>query len=238
MNKMEDLRVKIYADGADKPGMLEMYAKPYIKGLTTNPTLMKKAGISDYRAFCREILEHLKDKPVSIEVLSDDFVEMERQAFEISSWGCNVYVKIPVSNTKRETSYALVRKLGIEKVKMNVTAITTLNQVREVAAALNPSVPSCVSVFAGRIADTGLDPVPMMAAAVELLRDAPAAELVWASPRELLNIFQADSVGCHIITVTNDILRKLSLIGYDLGDYSLDTVRMFYNDAVSAGFRL
>jgi len=215
-----------------------MHAKPYIKGLTTNPTLMKKAGITDYRAFCKDILTHIKDKPLSFEVFSDDFSDMERQAMEIASWGDNVYVKIPVTNTKQANCYALVKKLGQQKVKLNVTAIMTLTQVRDVAAALNPNVPSYVSVFAGRIADTGRDPVPLMAAAVEILKIAPAAELIWASPRELLNIFQADEVGCQVITVTNDILKKLSLVEYDLDTYSLDTVKMFYTDAVSAGFSL
>jgi transaldolase len=238
MKKVEDLKVQIFADGADKAGMLEMYAKPFVKGLTTNPTLMKKAGITDYRAFCKDILTHIKDKPLSFEVFSDDFAEMERQAMEIASWGSNVYVKIPVTNTKQETCYALVKKLGQQQVKMNVTAIMTLTQVRDVVAALNPTVPSYVSVFAGRIADTGLDPVPLMAAAVEMLKVAPASELIWASPRELLNIFQADDIGCQVITVTNDIIKKLALVGYDLDTYSLDTVKMFYNDAVAAGFKL
>lgn len=238
MKKVEDLKVQIFADGADKAGMLEMCAKPFIKGLTTNPTLMKKVGITDYRAFCKDILTSIKDKPLSFEVFSDDFAEMERQAMEIASWGDNVYVKIPVTNTKQETCYALVKKLGGQKVKMNVTAIMTLTQVRDVVAALNPTVPSYVSVFAGRIADTGCDPLPMMAAAVEMLKVAPAAELIWASPRELLNIFQADDIGCQVITVSNDILKKLSLVGYDLETYSLDTVKMFYNDAVAAGFKL
>ncbi len=238
MKKVEDLKVQIFADGADKEGMLEMYAKPYIKGLTTNPTLMKKAGITDYRAFCKDILTHIKDKPLSFEVFSDDFIEMERQAMEIASWGANVYVKIPVTNTKQESCYALVKKLGQQKVKMNVTAIMTMAQVRDVVAALNPNVPSYVSVFAGRIADTGRDPVPIMAAAVEMLKVTPAAELIWASPRELLNIFQADEVGCQVITVTNDILKKLTLVNYDLNNYSLDTVKMFYTDALSACFKL
>jgi transaldolase len=238
MKKVEDLKVQIFADGAEKAGMLEMYGKPYIKGLTTNPTLMKKAGITDYRAFCKDILSHIKDKPLSFEVFSDDFVEMERQAMEIAGWGENVYVKIPVTNTKNETCYGLVKKLGASKVKMNVTAIMTMTQVRDVVAVLNPNVPSYVSVFAGRIADTGRDPLPMMAAAVEMLKVAPAAELIWASPRELLNIFQADDVGCQVITVTNDILKKLSLVGYNLDTYSLDTVKMFYNDALAAGFEL
>jgi len=238
MKKVEDLKVKIFADGADKAGMLEMYAKPFVKGLTTNPTLMKKAGITDYRAFCKDILTSIKDKPLSFEVFSDDFAEMERQAMEIASWGENVYVKIPVTNTKQETCYALVKKLAEQKVKLNVTALMTLEQVRDVVASLNPNIPSYVSVFAGRVADTGVDPVPVMAKAVEMLKVAPAAELIWASPRELLNIFQADEIGCQVITVTNDILKKLSLVGYDLDEYSLDTVKMFYADAVAAGFRL
>ena len=238
MKKIEDLKVQIFADGADKDGMLEMYAKPFVKGLTTNPTLMKKVGITDYRAFCKDILTHIKDKPLSFEVFSDDFSEMERQAMEIASWGANVYVKIPVTNTKKETCYALVKKLGEKKVKMNITALMTLEQVRDVVASLNPVIPSYVSVFAGRIADTGRDPVPLMAAAVEMLKVAPASELIWASPRELLNIFQADEIGCQVITVTNDILKKLSLVGYDLNEYSLDTVKMFYNDAIAAGFKL
>lgn len=238
MKKVEDLTVKIFADGADKAGMLEMYAKPFIKGLTTNPTLMKKAGIVDYRAFCKDILASIKDKPLSFEVFSDDFAEMERQAMEIASWGDNVYVKIPITNTNQEPCYDLVKKLAAQKVKMNVTAIMTLAQVRDVVASLNPNVPSYVSVFAGRIADTGRDPVPLMAAAVEMLKVAPASELIWASPRELLNIFQADEIGCQVITVTNDILKKLSLVGFDLDVYSLDTVKMFYNDAVAAGYKL
>lgn len=238
MKRIEDLKVQIFADGADKTGMLEMHGKSYIKGLTTNPTLMKKVGITDYRAFCKDILTYIRDKPLSFEVFSDDFAEMERQAMEIASWGENVYVKIPVTNTKQETCYSLVKKLGTQNVKMNVTAIMTLAQVRDVVAALNPMVPSYVSVFAGRIADTGRDPVPMMAAAVEMLKVAPSAELIWASPRELLNIFQADDVGCQVITVTNDILKKLSFVGYELDTYSLDTVKMFYNDAVAAGFKL
>ncbi len=238
MKKIEDMKIKIFADGADKTGMLEMHAKPYIKGLTTNPTLMKKAGITDYRAFCKDILTSINDKPISFEVFSDDCAEMERQAMEIASWGDNVYVKIPVTNTQRQTCYALVKRLAARKVKLNVTAIMTLAQVRDVVAALDPNVASYVSVFAGRIADTGRDPVPLMAAAVEQLKVAPAAELIWASPRELLNIVQAEQIGCQVITVTNDILKKLSLVGYDLDEYSLDTVKMFYNDASEAGFQL
>jgi len=238
MKAIHDLRVKIFADGADKAGMLEMYAKPYIKGLTTNPTLMRKAGIADYRAFCRDILSVIRDKPLSFEVFSDDFADMERQAMEIASWGDNVYVKIPVTNTRHESACPLVCRLAKRRVKLNVTALMTLQQVRDVAACLHPTVPSYVSVFAGRIADTGRDPVPMMAAAVELLRMVPAAELIWASPRELLNVFQADEIGCHVITVTNDILKKLSLVGFDLDDYSLDTVKMFRKDALEAAFEL
>ena len=238
MKKLDELKVKIFADGADKAEMMEMYSKPFIKGLTTNPTLMKKAGITDYRVFCKDILTSISDKPLSFEVFSDDFSEMQRQALEIASWGENVYVKIPITNTKHEACYDLVKRLAAEKVKLNVTALMTLDQVRNVVASLDPNVPSYVSVFAGRIADTGRDPLPMIAKAVDLLKAAPASELIWASPRELLNIFQADDIGCHVITVTNDILKKISLVGYDLDQYSLDTVKMFYKDSVDAGFSL
>ena len=238
MNKVESLSVKIFADGADKKDMLSMYEKPFIKGLTTNPTLMKKAGITDYREFCKDILTTVDNKPISFEVFSDDFREMERQALEISAWGSNVYVKIPVTNTRGETCYELVKKLAKQQVKINVTAIMTASQIENVVDALEPAVPSYVSVFAGRIADTGVDPVPLMKAAVTTLKTCPAAELIWASPRELLNIFQADEIGCQVITVTNDILKKLELVGYDLNEYSLDTVKMFYKDAVTAGYRL
>lgn len=238
MKKVEDLKVKIFADGAEKAGMLEMAAKPHIKGLTTNPTLMKKAGITDYKAFCKDILTEIKTKPLSFEVFTDEFDDMERQAMEIASWGDNVYVKIPVTNTQGQVCYELVKKLAQKKVKMNITAIMTLAQVRDVVASLDPNIPSYVSVFAGRIADTGVDPVPLMAAAVEMLKPAPAAELIWASPRELLNIFQADAIGCQVITVTNDVLKKLELVGYNLDQYSLDTVKMFYNDALAAGFKI
>lgn len=238
MKAITDLRVKIFADGADKAGMIEMAAKPFIKGLTTNPTLMRKAGITDYKAFALDVLKDIPDKPISFEVFSDDFEEMERQAIQIAGWADNVYVKIPVTNTKQEPAYALLQRLSKRRIKLNVTAIMTLNQVREVAASLDPTVPSYVSVFAGRIADTGRDPVPHMAVAVELLKEMPQAELIWASPRELLNIFQADSIGCHIITVTNDVLKKLELVGKDLDDYSLGTVKMFYNDAISAGYAI
>ncbi len=238
MKKVEDLKVKIFADGADKTAMLEIYQKPFIKGLTTNPTLMNKAGIRDYRAFCKDILIFIKDKPLSFEVFSDDFKEMERQALEIASWGDNVYVKIPITNTKSETCYALVRKLAKEKVKLNVTALMTLDQVSNVVESLDISVPSYISIFAGRVADTGRDPLPLMIEALNRIKVNPLSELIWASPRELLNIFQADDIGCHVITVTSDILKKLSLVGYDLDKYSLDTVKMFYNDAIVAGFKL
>lgn len=238
MKAINELTVKLFADGADKEGILEMYAKPYIKGFTTNPTLMRKAGISDYRAFAKEILQTIRDHPISFEVFSDEFPAMERQAREIATWGDNVFVKIPVTNTRREPSYDLVRRLSHSGIKLNVTALMTLSQVREVAECVRGGAPCSISVFAGRIADTGRDPVPLMAAAVELLGSAPNAELIWASPRELLNIFQADAIGCHIITVTNDVLKKIPLVGKDLSDYSLDTVKMFYDDAQHAGYTL
>lgn len=235
---LTDLRTKIYADGADLPGMLAMYREPHIQGFTTNPTLMRKAGVTDYRAFAREVLAAIPDRPISFEVFSDEFVEMERQAREIAGWGDHVYVKIPVTNTRREPAYDLVHRLSHAGVKLNVTALMTLEQVRAVVDALSGGAPSNVSVFAGRIADTGRDPVPHMKAALEIVRVAPHAELIWASPRELLNVFQAHEMGCHIITVTTDILRKLSLVGKDLADYSLETVRMFHDDAKAAGYRL
>jgi transaldolase len=232
------LRIKIFADGADRAGMLEMAGKPSIAGLTTNPTLMRKAGVADYRAFAKAILGVIKDKPISFEVFCDDFSEMERQAREIAAWGNNVYVKIPVTNCQGESASALIRRLAKAGVKQNVTALMTLAQVRDVSAALADGPASYISVFAGRIADTGRDPVPLMSAAVELMRPHPTQELIWASPRELLNIFQADAIGCHIITVTNDVLKKLDTVGKDLSEYSLDTVKMFYNDAKAAGFTL
>jgi len=238
LKTVDQLSIKIFADGADRQAMLEMYSQPHIQGLTTNPTLMKKAGIADYRDFCRDILQHIKEKPISFEVFSDDFQEMERQAMEIASWGENVYVKIPVTNTQRQPSYELVGTLAARGVKVNVTAIMTLPQVQHVAQALNPKVPSYVSVFAGRIADTGRDPVPIMKQSLTLLRGLPLSELIWASPRELLNIFQADDIGCHVITVTTDILKKLKMVGYNLDEYSLDTVKMFYADATAAGYKL
>jgi transaldolase len=236
MTSIDALSVKIFADGANVPEMIEMYDQPYIKGFTTNPTLMRKAGIANYPAFARQILHAIPDKPISFEVFSDEFAEMERQAREIAGWGENVYVKIPVTNTRRESACDLVRRLSHSGVKVNVTALLSLGQVRDVAAAVAGGAPAYVSVFAGRVADTGYDPVPLMTAAVEMLRIAPNAELIWASPRELLNIFQANAIGCHIITVTSDILKKLSLVGRDLEDYSLDTIKMFHNDAEQAGF--
>lgn len=238
MSKVAELRVKIFADGADKAGMLEMYNNPLIKGFTTNPTLMRKAGINDYKVFAQDIVKAISDRPISLEVFSDEFDEMERQALEISSWGDNINIKIPVMNTRRQTSYDLVRRLSKAGVKLNVTAMMTLEQVREVSAALADAPHAYVSVFAGRIADTGRDPVPLMAAAVELLRPYPKLELIWASPRELLNIFQADAIGCHVITVTNDVLKKLNIVGKDLDDFSLDTVKMFHSDAQKAGYQL
>jgi transaldolase len=236
--KLVDLNTKIFADGAELDGMLAMYREPHIKGFTTNPTLMRKAGITDYRAFAKQVLAAIPDRPISFEVFSDEFIDMERQAREIATWGEHVYVKIPVTNTKRQPAYDLVHRLSHAGVKVNVTAIMGLDQVRDVVAALKGGAPSNVSVFAGRIADTGRDPVPHMAAAIEILKLEPKAELIWASPRELLNVFQAHAIGCHIITVTNDILKKLSLVGKSLDDYSLDTVKMFYDDAAKAGFSL
>jgi len=236
MSSAADLKVKIFADGADKAGMFEMYRNPLIKGFTTNPTLMRKAGVGNYACFAKEVLSGIPDRPISFEVFSDDFADMERQAMEIASWGDNVYVKIPVTDTKRNSACELIGRLSKSGVKLNVTAMMTLDQVRQVAEQLQ--APSCISVFAGRIADTGRDPIPIMREAVQILADAPHIELIWASPRELLNIFQADAVGCHIITATNDILKKLSLVGMDLDDYSLDTVKMFFNDGQQAGYEL
>jgi len=238
MIAIDKLNVRLFADGADRVGMLEMYEKPYIRGFTTNPTLMKKAGISDYEGFAHEILQEIPDRPISFEVFADDFDEMERQALKIRTWGENVYVKIPVSNTRQQMSYGLIERLSGAGVHLNITAILTLEQVREVAAAVQNGPASVVSVFAGRIADTGLDPVPVMSEALKILEVAPQAELLWASPREALNIYQADAIGCHIITATNDILRKLSLSGKDLAEYSLETVQMFYDDANRAGYTL
>jgi transaldolase len=238
MKTLSDLKVAIFADGAERAGMLEMYAKPYIKGFTTNPTLMRKAGVNDYESFANDILQEIPDRPISFEVFADDFAEMARQARKIATWGENVRVKIPITNTRRESAVPLCERLTREGIPLNVTALFTLEQVQAVVDAVTGGAPTYVSVFAGRIADTGRDPVPMMAEAVRRLAEAPNAQLIWASPRELLNIFQADAIGCHIITVTNDILKKLSLVGKDLDDYSLETVEMFYNDGRAAGFML
>ena len=236
MKRPQDLKIKIFADGADLAGILEMYRDPLIQGFTTNPTLMRKAGIGDYEAFAKELLGKVSDRPVSLEVFADDFGEMERQALKIASWGANVNVKIPISNTKGDSAAPLIARLSKSGVTLNVTAIMTLEQVKAVADALAPETPAIVSVFAGRVADTGVDPVPHMAECLRILQDRPKAELLWASPRELLNVFQADAVGCHIITATNDILKKLSLVGKDLTEYSRETVAMFRTDAVAAGY--
>ncbi len=237
-SRLDELRIKLFADGAEKEGILEMYQNPLIKGFTTNPTLMRKAGIADYRAFALDILSYVKDRPISFEVFSDDLSEMKRQAMLIASWGENVYVKVPVTNTRSVFTGHILHELSAGGVKLNVTALMTLTQVKNVSEALSPETPAIISVFAGRIADTGYDPVPLMAAAVEMIRPFPKQELLWASPRELLNVFQADAIGCHIITATNDILKKLDLVGKDLTEFSLDTVKMFYGDAADAGYTL
>jgi transaldolase len=238
MKSVSDLKVKIFGDGADIAGILELSRKSYIKGFTTNPTLMRKAGIPDYAAFAAQVLQHITDRPVSFEVLADDAESMERQARHVATWGKNVYVKIPVTNTSRIPMYDLIHRLSREGIQINVTAILTLEQVREVATALRGGAPSNVSVFAGRVADTGRDPVPLMKQCVEILSKNEHCELIWASPRELLNIFQADEIGCDIITVTNDILKKLDLVGKSLEDFSLETVKMFYEDGLKSGYTL
>jgi transaldolase len=236
---LEKLPIKIFADGADLDGIKELYQKPFIHGLTTNPTLMRKVGISDYEVFARSVLEHVTDNPISFEVFSDEFPEMRRQALKIRDWQDNVYVKIPITNTRAESALPLIADLVEEGVKVNVTAILTLKQVEGVAGVLKKEVPSVVSVFAGRIADTGVDPLPAMRESLTLLRGLPSSELLWASVREVLNIFQAAALGCHIVTVPHDILAKaIKLGGTDLTELSLDTVRMFYQDAVAAGFRI
>ena len=234
---LQQLQVQIFADGADLAGALELYQNPLIHGFTTNPTLMRAAGVMDYELFARALLRAIPDRPISFEVIADEFEAMECQAMEIASWGGQVNVKIPVTNTRGESSVRLIRRLARAQVRLNVTALLTLDQVREVAESLG-DVSSYVSVFAGRIADTGRDPVPIMAEAVRILEPYPRLQLIWASPRELLNIFQADAIGCHVITVTHDVLRKLALVGKNLDEYSLATVRMFYDDAQKAGLRL
>ena len=239
MKSLADLKIQLYADGADKAGILDLYAKPYIKGLTTNPSLMKKAGIKDYLAFAQDILQTVTAKPISLEVFTDDFPEMKRQALKITALGKNVYTKIPITNSRGESSLPLIKELAQQGVKLNITALLTLSQVAVVANVLNPAVPSVVSVFAGRIADTGVDPVPLMRACGALLEGHPKAELLWASTREVLNIFQAEESGCAIITVPHDILGKAAkMLGLDLTAVSLDTVKMFAKDAAEAGYKL
>jgi transaldolase len=238
MQAASRLRVKIFADGADLSGIKAMYQQPWIAGFTTNPTLMRKAGVADYKAFALDVLRAVPDRPVSFEVFADEFAEMEEQALEIASWGSNVNVKIPVTNTRREFAGPLIRRLSKHGVALNITAVFTSQQVQAIAENLSPDVPAIVSVFAGRIADTGADPIPLMQENLRILKARPKAELLWASPRELLNVVQADQIGCHIITVTHDLLGKLSLLGKDLGDYSLETVKMFYKDATAANFAI
>ena len=238
MREIENLKVKIFCDGADKKEMLDMNNKNFIKGFTTNPSLMKKTKIKNYQAFAKDILSIIKEKPISFEVFSDDFSDMERQAMEITSWADNVYVKIPITNTKKESSKELIHRLAEKKVKLNITAIMTLDQVKTVLSVLNNKVPSIISVFAGRIADTGKDPIPLMKECLKEMKINSKSELLWASSRELLNVIQADQIGCHIITVTKDIIKKLQFISYDLEEYSLDTVKIFHKDAVDAGFKI
>jgi transaldolase len=235
---LPELRVKIFADGADEKSIAELAKNPLVKGFTTNPTLMRAAGITDYEAFARRVLDQIGDMPISFEVFADEFSEMERQARQIASWGGSIYVKIPVSNTRGESAAALIGRLSRDGVRLNVTALPTLEQVDTVSGALDDRTPSIISVFAGRIADTGVDPVPIMEEALAIMRPHPRQELIWASPREILNIIQADRIGCHIITVTPDILKKTSVIGRDLAGYSLDTVKMFFKDAQAAGYKL
>lgn len=229
---------KIFADGADIAGMLEMNADPMISGLTTNPTLMKKAGISDYEAFAKEVLASVTEKPISFEVFSDDFNDMGRQALKIASWGQNVYVKIPITNTKGESAAPLVKQLSENGVKTNVTAMMTLEQTDHILPCLASSPAAYISIFAGRIADAGTDPLPIMTSAMKLLKAFPQVELIWASPREVFNLAQANSIGCHVITMTNDLIKKIPTFGKDLSEFSLDTVKMFYKDASAAGFSL
>ena len=238
MNTIDALKIRIFADGAEMAGILDLAKKPWIKGFTTNPTLMNKAGITDYKAFALEVLKVINDRPISFEVFSDEFAQMEAQALQIASWGPNVNVKIPVTNTRREFAGPLISRLSRAGVALNITAIMTVDQVQRVMDALEGDAPAFVSVFAGRIADTGRDPLPIMEDSLRRLKARPNTDLIWASPRELLNIMQADAMGCDIITVTNDILKKLSQVGKDLDNFSLETVQMFRDDAVKAGFRI
>ena len=234
----DSLKIKLFADGADLKDMIEMASKTYISGLTTNPTLMNKAGITDYVAFAREVIQQIPNKPISFEVFSDDLAQMKSQALTIASWGGNVYVKIPITNTLGISTLPLVKELLEDGVKVNVTAIMSISQVSKVASVLGNKTASYVSVFAGRIADTGRDPIPTMVESLDLLKSNENSELIWASPRELLNIVQADSIGCHIITATKDILSKLKFLDYDLEEFSLDTVKMFSQDALKSGFSI
>jgi transaldolase len=239
MATLSSMKIKIFADGADLQSMKALYANPVVQGFTTNPTLMKAAGVTDYADFARKVLAAIPDRPVSFEVFADELNEMEQQALEIASWGRNVNIKIPVTNTKGVFTGPVLERLAKRGVVLNVTAVFTLDQVRRITDALSPDVPAIVSIFAGRIADSGIDPVPLMAEAVRIVKKSrPKAEVLWASPRELLNVIQADEVGCGIITATGDIIKKLSLIGKDQDAYSLETVKMFYNDATAAGFRI
>ena len=238
MKKIKDLKIKIFSDGANLEEMIIMNKKDFVHGMTTNPSLMKKAKINDYKTFAKNVLKEIKTKPISFEVFSDDFSEMEKQAKEIASWAQNVYVKIPITNTKKESSISLIKNLAKNNIKLNITAIMTLDQVKSVVSVLNHDTPSIISVFAGRIADTGRDPIPVMKESLNIMKTNTKSELLWASSRELLNIFQAEEIGCHIITVTKDIISKLKFIDYDLSKYSLDTVKGFYNDALDAKFKI
>jgi transaldolase len=235
---LDNLSVKIFADGANLKDIIEMSSNPLIEGLTTNPTLMKKAGVTNYKSFALEVLSIVKNKPISFEVFSDDLDEMYKQAIQIASWGENVFVKIPITNSEGISTYKLVSDLVKVNVKVNVTAVMTIEQVRLISKSLRSDVPNYVSVFAGRIADTGVDPIQIMKQSLDILRPIESSELIWASPRELLNIFQASEIGCHVITATTDILKKLNLVGYDLNKYSLDTVRMFFKDATDSNFQI
>ena len=238
MKKIKDLKIKIFSDGANLEEMIIMNKKDFVHGMTTNPSLMKKAGINDYKTFAKNVLKEIKTKPISFEVFSDDFSEMEKQAKEIASWAQNVYVKIPITNTKKESSISLIKNLAKNNIKLNITAIMTLDQVKSVVSVLNHETPSIISVFAGRIADTGRDPIPVMKESLNIMKTNTKSELLWASSRELLNIFQAEEIGCHIITVTKEIISKLKFIDYDLSEYSLDTVKGFYKDALDAKFKI
>ncbi len=238
MKNIKDLKIKIFSDGANLEEMIIMNKKDFVHGMTTNPSLMKKAGINDYKTFAKNVLKEIKTKPISFEVFSDDFSEMEKQAKQIASWAQNVYVKIPITNTKKESSISLIKNLAKNNIKLNITAIMTLEQVKSVVSVLNHDTPSIISVFAGRIADTGRDPIPVMKESLNIMKTNTKSELLWASSRELLNIFQAEEIGCHIITVTKEIISKLKFIDYDLSEYSLDTVKGFYKDALDAKFKI